>query len=173
MPSKQVTISARLSHEDAEFLSQIEINGAKTPSDKLRAIIAEARRRQSRSVDYAGCFQMIQEIILPVTQQIRQKEVENDTHSEVISRVAEWMPDALAFLISHFNQAKVKDDTQNMLQLEQGLVERVVRLMESFLQLAVTRHCPCYQPEVIQKKITPILDLCDIISSRQQSEKGA
>lgn len=173
MPSKQVTISARISHEDAEFLSQIEINGAKTPSDKLRAVIAEARLRRNRPLDYAGCFQMIQEIILPLIQEIREKEVENDVHSEVISRLAEWMPDALAFLISYFHQTKTKDDTQNMLQLEQGLVERIIRLMESFLQLAVTRHCPCYQPDVIQKKIMPILDLCDIISSRRQSEKGA
>lgn len=173
MPQKQVTISARISHEDAEFLSRTEIDGAKTPSDKLRAVIAEARLHRSRSLDYAGCFQMIQEIMQPVIQQIRQKEVENNVHSEVISRIAEWMPDALAYLISFFHQTQTTDDISNMLQLEQGLVERITRLMESFLQLAVTRNCPCYQPDAIQKRIMPILDLCDIISSRQQSEKGA
>ncbi len=173
MPSKQVTISARISHEDAEFISQMEINGAQTPSDKLRAIIADTRRRNSRVWDYAGSLQMIQEMILPIIQEIRKKEVENQVHSEVITRLAEWLPDALAFLISSISQTKNKDDQQMLLHLEQGLVERAIRLMESFLQMGVTSCCPCYKPDAIQQRITPILDLCDIISSRLQDKKGA
>lgn len=173
MPSKQVTISARISHEDAEFLSQIEINGAKTPSDKLRAIISESRRRHSQVFDYAGSLQMVQEMILPIIQNIRKKEVDNQIHSEVITRLAEWMPDALAFLISSIPQTQSNDDPQLLYHLEQGLVERLLRLMASFLQLTITGICPCYQPDAIQKRITPILDLCDIIASRQHDKKGA
>lgn len=173
MSSKQVTISARISHEDAEFLSEIEINGAKTPSDKVRAIIAEARRRRQITQDYAGNLQMIHEMILPVIQQIRKKEVENQIHSEVITRLTEWMPDAMAFLISQNSQPKDNDDRELLLHLEQGIVERLLRLMESFLQLAITGRCPCYQPDVILQRIAPVLDLCGIISNRQQDKKGA
>lgn len=173
MSSKQVTISARISHEDAEFLSEMEINGAKTPSDKVRAVISEARRRRQRSSDYAGNLQMIQEIIFPVIQQIRKKEVENQTHSEVITRIAEWMPDALAFLISSDTNTQNKDDLQMLLRLEQGMVERLFRLMESFLQLAISSRCPCYQPDTIHQRIAPVLELCDIIASRPQDKKGA
>lgn len=173
MSSKQVTISARISHEDAEFLSEMDINGAKTPSDKFRAIIAEAKRRRQMPQDYAGNFQMIQEMILPVIQQIRKKEVENQVHSEIITRIMEWMPDALAFLISLKFQTQTKDDLQMLLHLEQGIVERLFRLMESFLQLAITSRCPCYQPDAIHQRIAPVLDLFDIISSRQQDQKGA
>lgn len=172
MPSKQVTISARISHEDAEFISQLEINDAKTPSDKLRAVIAEARRRSARKMDYASSLQMVQEIILPVTQKIREKEVENSVHSEVLTRLTEWVPDALAFLISFTHQTDTKDEHQHMLQLEQGLVERLFRLMESFLQLAISSTCPCYQPDIIQTNISPVLELCEVISSRQHAEKG-
>ena len=66
MPSKTVPISARISHEDAEFISQLKINEATTPSDKLRAIISDAKRQRLRTQDYRGCFQMIQELLMPV-----------------------------------------------------------------------------------------------------------
>jgi hypothetical protein len=172
MSSKQVTISARISHEDAEFLSQLAINGAKTPSDKLRAIISEARQRSSLKLDYAGSLQMVSEMISPKIQEIRKKELENQVHSEVITRLAEWMPDTMAFFISDLPQTKANNERQILFNLELGLVERLFRLIESFLQLAVTSRCPCYKPEVIKERLTPILDLCDIISSRQSDKKG-
>jgi hypothetical protein len=172
MSSKQVTISARISHEDAEFLSQLEINGAKTPSDRLRAIISEHRRRSGMKLDYPGSLQMISEMILPKNQEIRKKELEHQVHSEVITRLAEWLPDAMAFFISAVPQTNTKDDQQILNDLELGLVERLFRLIESFLQLAVSSRCPCYQPDVIKERLTPVLDLCDIISSRLPEKKG-
>ncbi|NNK01139.1 MAG: hypothetical protein HKP58_12080 [Desulfatitalea sp.] len=165
-----MTISARISHEDAEFLSQMKINGAETPSDKLRGLIAEARRRHNTSLDYAGSLQMLHELIFPIIQQVRQKEVDHQVHSEVISRLSEWVPDTLAFLISFFPQTKSQDDLQNLLQLEQGLVKRLFLLLEAFLQLAISSHCPCYEPDTIQKRIRPVLDLCGIIANRQQAQ---
>ncbi len=167
MPSKQVTISSRITHEDAEFISQLEISGAKTPSDKFRAIIADARRRSLRKQDYAGSLQMIQEIILPVMQTIRKTEVENQIHSEIITRLAEWMPDTIAFLVSSISGQGKQEIKQNMLQLERGLSERLFRLMESILQLAITGRCPCYDKDTINRQIDPVLDLCQIIMSKR------
>lgn len=100
MPSKTIPISARVSHEDAEFISRLKINGATTPSDKLRAIIADARRQKSRTKDYRGCFQMIQELLMPVNETIRQVELDNHEHSELITRAVEWLPDVLAYIVS-------------------------------------------------------------------------
>ncbi len=44
---KKIQIGARVNEEDAEFLNLLEINGATTPNDKLRAIIEEARLFES------------------------------------------------------------------------------------------------------------------------------
>ena len=52
--SKTVSISARISHEDAEFLSSLTIEGATTPSDKLRALLADARQRHAGLQDYSS-----------------------------------------------------------------------------------------------------------------------
>ena len=172
MSSKQVTISARISHEDAEFLSRLEINGAKTPSDKLRAIISEAKIRNNRETDYSGSLAMIMDLVLPKIHEIRKKEVENNMHSEIITRMAEWIPDAMAFLISANLQTTNQEDQHLLEDLEQGLVDRLFRLLTSFLQLGVTDQSPCYRTDAIQRQITPILDLCDIISRRRQNKKG-
>ena len=64
MASKTVQISARISNEDAEFLSKLTINGAKTPSDKLRAIITQTRKRSIEIQDYTGCYKLIQDLVL-------------------------------------------------------------------------------------------------------------
>lgn len=167
MPSKQVTISARIPQEDAEYISQLTIDGAKTPSDKLRAIITEARQRSNREQDYAGSLHSIQEIIQPVLRKIRKIEVENQIHSEIVIRSAEWIPDAVAFLVSFILASDKQKPNEKMLQLEQGVTERLIRLMESVLQLAITEHCACYDPAIIQNKIGPVLELCRIIMAKK------
>lgn len=167
MSSKQVTISARIAHEDAEFISRLNLDEARTPSDKLRAIIAEARLRSSRDQDYSGSLQTIQELIQPVLRKIRKTEVENRIHSELLIRSAEWIPDAVAFLVSSISKIDEQNVNEQMLQLEQGVAERLVRLMESVLQLAITEHCACYDPEVIRRNVSPVLELCRIIMARK------
>jgi hypothetical protein len=39
-----------------------------------------------------------------------------------------------------------------MLQTEQGVADRLVCLMESILQLAITWRCACYDPKIIDRK---------------------
>ena len=167
MPSKQVTISARISQEDAEFISQLTIDEARTPSDKLRAIIADARLRSNRKQDYASRLQHIQELVQPCLRKIRKAEVENKVHSELIIRLTEWIPDALAFLLSSTSAQEDQDPTQALFQLESGVAERLIRLMESVLQLAITEQCACYDPDIMRTKIKPVLELSQIILAKK------
>ncbi|GAB6904243.1 conserved hypothetical protein [Desulfosarcina cetonica] len=163
MPSKQVTISARISDEDAAFLSGLAMGDAKTPSDKLRAIIAEARQRSQHTADYAGSLQAVQDMVQPVLRLMRNTEVENQVHSEVMSRFSEWIPDALAFLISSFSTADDEHRVEHLRQLESGVVDRLIRLMTAVLQLSITDQCACYDPAIMKAKIGPVLELSRII----------
>ena len=175
MPLKTIPISARVSHEDAEFISQLQINGATTPSDKLRAIIAEARRQRSRSKDYRGCFQMIQELLMPVIETIRQVELDNHEHSELITRSIEWLPDALAYIVSSAPQTSDDNSAEKIHRLEQGLADRVFGLIESVLQMGVTKRCPCYDTDTIAQRVEPILELAQVIQSTsiRKEKEGA
>jgi signal transduction histidine kinase len=167
MPAKQVTISARISAEDAEFISRLTIDDAKTPSDKLRAIIAKAKERSTRQRDYTGTLSDLQELIQPVVKEIRKTEVENQIHSELLIRLAEWIPDTAAFLISSILEESEAKTNEKMIHIEQGAADRLVRLMESILQLAVTRRCACYDPRIMDRRLDSVLELFQIIMARK------
>lgn len=168
--TKTVTISARIAQEDVAFLGQLSIENAKTPSDKFRAIISEARRRHENQQDFRGCLTMIQDMITPVGTHVRETELVEQKHSELVSRTLEWLPDTMAFIISIDAMKQGAIDREQLTQLENGLADRVFRLIESTLQLAVTQRSPCYDPSAMHSRVEPILDLLKAINVTQNSD---
>ena len=51
MAGKSLPFSVRLPHEDAEFIAGRHIDGAKTPSGKMRSIILDAALSEKRGAD--------------------------------------------------------------------------------------------------------------------------
>jgi hypothetical protein len=164
MASKTVSISARLSHEDAEYLSQLKINGATTPSDKLRAIIAEARQKSAQQHDYLGCLSIVQDLISPAADTVKDAENQLQLHSELVTRVMEWLPDVFAYIISASVPEEGECSPERLLQIEAALCNRIFRLIESVLQMGVTKRCPCYNDKLVAESIGPVLDLAQVIN---------
>jgi hypothetical protein len=161
---KAVTISARISQEDAQFLSQYKVEGAITPSDKLRAIITETRERQHRLKDYRGSINMFQSLLAPVDAEIRELELQHQTHSELITRILEWLPDMMAFIIASETKLNKNTKKAELEKIEEGIADRVFRLIESVMQMGVTQRCPCYDSKAISSRVEPVLDLARVIS---------
>ena len=164
-----VQIGARIPQEDAEFISQLKVNGATTPSDKVRAIIAEARRRQQGAQDYQAGLNMMNELLGPVITHVRQLELKQQVHSELVSRTLEWLPEVLAFAVSSTSGLQDDKDVNALGHFEQSLADRVFRLMESILQMGVTQRCPCYDRRTILDRIDPILDLTRVINQTRNT----
>ena len=163
-PGKAITISARIAQEDAEFLAKYKVSGAVTPSDKLRAILAEARGRHQRLKDFRGSIDMFQEMLAPVTAQIRELELKNHMHSELITRILEWLPDMMAYVVASEARLNQSTDKQGLMDIEEALADRVFRLIESVMQMGITRRCPCYKSNAISSRMEPILDIAQVIS---------
>lgn len=171
MAAKTVTISARIPSDDAEFISQLEISGATTPSDKLRAIIHETRQRQLVNQDYRGCITMMRDLISPVSTQTREQEHALHIHSELVTRVFDWLPDVMAYIVASAENENTQPDQDKLKELEDGVADRVFRLMESVLQMGVTQRCPCYNRQAIQDRVGPVLDLTRVIGMAHQQEE--
>lgn len=167
--ARTVPLSARVSEADADFIASLEIDGAKTPSDKLRAIIAEARQRQRGHQDYAGALAMMGDLLAPAMRRVRQAEHQEGIHSELLSRVGEWLPEAMAYLVAEGPSAA--NATEGLSELERGMADRVFTLMESMLQMGVTRRCPCYDQAVVSQRLEPVLDLARVILEQQPKTK--
>lgn len=173
MSEKMVPISTRVRQEDVEFISQLSIAGATTPSDKLRVIIADARRRAIGMQDYSSGFQLMQESFAPVRMYIREAELKTSCHSELVTRLIEWLPDMVAYLMSTMHRAGNDIDEADLKHLEQGATDRIFRLMESVMQMGVTQLSPCYDPSAIAVRIEPILELARVIIKQTKKEESA
>lgn len=161
---KKVQIGARVSEADAEFLNLLEINGAHSPSDKLRAIIQEARQRREYSQDFSGAYRMMTEQLGPAAEVLRNAEFETGSHSVLLARILEWMPEFYAYCISP-PDGEEEMSPEALKKYEKGAVDRVVRLFESILHLELSSQVTSYTPDVFRKYIGDLEKLIQIINT--------
>ena len=162
MPHKTKQVGVRLTDEEAEFLVGFKAENAATPSDKLRAIIDDARRRKLGTEDYAGSLKLIQDMMAPTTRIIRNSENSHRLHSELVTRLSEWVPECMAYLIAS-NGNETELDPAELKEVETALADRVFVLIQSVLQLAVTRRAPLYEESVLRDGVEPVLELATVI----------
>lgn len=168
MPGK-IPVSTRLSQDDADYLANLKVDGAVTPSDKLRAVIKEARQRDRGTEDYPGSLRMAMETLAPTLRIIRASEYAAGQHSELMNRVADWVQESFAYVVA-CNDAKTLLTEDELMAVESGLAQRVFALMESVLQMGVTQRASCYDPEVIRKGIGSVLDIAEVIRKTKGGE---
>jgi hypothetical protein len=167
---KKIQVGARITEEDADFLNLLKINGANTPSDKLRAIIEEARQRREYSQDFTGLFRMTQEQLGPNIEKIKNAEFENDIHSALLARILEWLPDFYAFCLSAISAEKL-ESTEELKKYEKGAVDRVARLLESLLHLELSNQTSSYDPHALRNHVVSLTNIIQIITKTAQHEE--
>ena len=167
MPQKTKQVGVRLTDEEAEFLAGFKAENAATPSDKLRAIIDDARRRKLGTEDYPGSLKLVQDMMAPTTRIIRSSENTYKLHSELVTRLSDWVPECMAYLIASNGNEQELDSSQ-LVEVEAAIAQRVVVLIQSVLQLAVTKQAPLYDSTVLRDGIEPVLELAAVISGQRQ-----
>lgn len=159
------TVSIRISNDDMEWLATLNLQGANTPSDKLRALVAQIRRQQEGAADYAAGSVWMRDLVTPLIAKLGAHENQNGAHSEVVRLVAEWVPQVMALLISETN---AHDTTQRWPQLEDRLTARVFQLITAVLRLAVTQKADCYDPNVLEKYLPQVTELVNVIAANRK-----
>lgn len=160
---KTIPISARISHDDAEFISALKIQGVTTPSEKVRVLISEARKRHEGMHDYRNSLMMYQDLLNRVVAETREIENEHHIHSELVSRLLEWLPDMMAFVTSMGMELQTTKSVEKLKALEEGITDRSFRVMNSVLQMGITDECPCYQSDAVAKRMSGIINLVNVI----------
>ncbi|MBU0960702.1 MAG: hypothetical protein KKD01_10160 [Proteobacteria bacterium] len=167
---KKVQIGARISQEDAEFISQLKIEGANTPSDKLRAIIENAKKKSEVPYDFTSSYRTIKEELDPIIEYVKETEHTQGNHSAVLARILEWMPDFYAFCLSALNPDSDRDN--NLIKFEKGATDRVFRLFESLLHLELSKQQTSYTPHAIRNHLESLEQLTQIINSTPKDKGG-
>jgi len=166
-------MSVRLDADDAAFLADLEIDGARTPSDKLRAVIAEARQRRLLERDYETALVIAGNLLGRVLREVRatEQQLHVHPHSEVMVRTVAWLEETAAVLLSsHLTPSEAR--AEQLYELEEALIERSCSLLQSFLQLAVAPDGMCYRSEVLEARLVPVLKLASLIEQQRELKHG-
>ena len=161
MPNKSVPFSVRLSQEDAEFVATLEIPGAITPSDKIRHIISEARKKNSPTQDFNRLLERFRDDLQPTSKDLNEFERESQQESDFLHYFADWLAHACAEFTAG------PEAVSDLKKHEARVARQVAKLTEYTMQLAVTSDAPCYDPVVIKKGIKRSVELAKLIDSTQ------
>ncbi|MCG8425868.1 MAG: hypothetical protein MI754_00765 [Chromatiales bacterium] len=160
---KSVPISVRISPTEAEFLAQLKIPDAITPSDKLRAIITDARKRTESPQSYTEASTMIHNWLSPIFENVHEAEITTGQYSALVAITKEWLQEFLTYTSLAGSFENNTSAQQNLESFEQGVAERTLRLSENLLQLALTKESRCYQADVISSRLQPIQEIAKLI----------
>ena len=163
MPDKSVSLSVRLTSDEAAFLAGYTPQGATTLSEKVRTVIAEAKQRRAGSENYADSLSFTEGLMGPAMHRLREIEAAHNIHSELLLALGHWLPDATASLIANVPSTRDKQGAEKLKKLEAMVADRVFALIEQILRLAVTGQSPCYDPSVVVSRTSTVVDLSEII----------
>lgn len=162
------TISIRVPDEDFQWLSSLQEADAKTPSEKLRALLARIRKQEAGMTSPEMCAAWMRALARPFLDTVSVHERTHKTHSDLVGFVSEWAPRIMATLVS----ARLSDGAsqEEALDVEAVLAQQCFQLFTSLLRAAVTTHPATYDEGVLDRYLPDIIEIADIIATRKRKE---
>ena len=163
MTETKTTISTRLGEADTEFLQRLEINGATTPSEKLRKMVTQARQRAGGAGSFREASNLLDDLLRPTRRIIAEHEHRTGTRSEPLEAMVNALAGALAELLAA-NRID-PDDREAMRALEARTIGQANALCTQILRLGLAPRVPCYDPSVLESPRARIYEVLDRLAS--------
>ncbi|WP_440223671.1 hypothetical protein ACQQ2N_00325 [Dokdonella sp. MW10] len=153
------TITIRLDEDDLTYLSSVELPGAANLSEKIRALLADARAQREGMHDAALAYDFTRRLFAGAERGIRSAELQAQMRSELVARVTAWLPDAAAIVLSaaELGSGDVRGRTERLRTLERQLGERTIGLLDTLLQMSLAGFPGCYEPEALARRAQPAI----------------
>lgn len=168
---KTTPLSVRVDDDDAAFLAGLEIDGARTPSEKLRALLHAERRRQEGIDDPLEAVDFFRDTFQPAKRRIRQQETIAGVRSDFLMKLYDRLPEIAGAAFSGPDEQN-KDSSNALMAFENDVLDNVFALIQETLELGLTTKNRCYDITGIEKRLTPVLEILELINISQQRRKG-
>ena len=162
------TISIRIPDDDFQWLLSMAEPGARTPSEKLRALVTRAREQGAGLSDYRRCAAWMRELVQPFTEAVADVERKHKIHSVLLATISEHVPQIMATLISEAPAGA--QDLEKAREAEALLAQQTFRLLAALLRAGVTSNPLTYNQQVFGSQLDDILEIAAIISTRKEKE---
>ena len=160
------TISVRISDDDFQWLLSLPEPGAKTPSEKLRALVAKAREQDGG--DYKRCAGWMRGLTQPFTEAVADVDHRYGMHSDLVAAVAEAVPQIMAIMITE--RPEGAHANEKAVEVEAALASERFRLFSGLLRSAITSTPATYDKQVLDDYLPDILEIAEILSTRKERE---
>lgn len=161
MAQKTVQLSVRVSDDDAAFLASLEIEGALTPSEKMRAILQAERQRHGAETTPNEMEDIIRSMMRRARLQVRTLEKERNVRSDLVARLYERIPELAGALIAGLGKRTPEE-------FESAMAADLYALIEEALSLALVSQNRVYDAGVAVPHLPPVLELADLIRKSHQ-----
>lgn len=162
--NNRIPISVRISQEDADFIANLDIEGANTPSEKIRELLKQARLAHTQMHDYGTALGAVEQFFQAAKHDVLHAEKEFGVHSHILARLFELLPDLSATLAADLPE---NADLDMLKKYEREVMWRIVRLADSILQLAVTGKGAAYDDGVLDE-LENTLKLAHIVQQAKE-----
>jgi hypothetical protein len=166
---KTVPYSVRLASQDAEYLASLKIEGAYTPSDKLRSIVSSARERDERGSEFLGCIRNIEELTAASVARVKEIENSNSLYSELLLPVVQLASEVVALFISGV-AGDDSDEIETLKQLEKKIADKMFTFFEKAVLMGMMEKNPCYSEQAIISRIQPLADIFEVLKNKSSKE---
>jgi len=164
------TISIRVPDEDFQWLSSLQESDAKTPSEKLRALLARTRKQEAGMTSPEMCAVWMKALAQPFAESLSAYERKHKIHSDLIGAVAEWGPQIMATLVS--TRLASEAGREQAVEVEAILAQQCFRLFATLLRAGVTTHPATYDRDVLDRYLPDIIEIAEIIENRKEREQS-
>lgn len=168
-------LSVRMSPEEMLMLSELHLDDAVTPSDKIRRLIKWGHRQQQSRSSYAEALSVAEDRLAPTVRKLRQHEAEQHVHSDLLLQSLAWLPDMFALAGTALQGDAAKEDgTKVAHTLEDDVAERIFSLLLTVLKMGLTPTAHCYRSSHLTDRLPAVLELCRLLDQtlRAREEKS-
>lgn len=159
-------MSLRISDRDADFLARFEVDGATTPSEKIRYLLTQARERDDlESPQDAG--PVVRELLGRGRRRWRAAEDETGLRSDLALKLYDRAPDLFGILMAGPTSPSDLND------FEKSLVTEVARILEDLLAQHLMKSTRCYRPGVLAKELEPSLRTLRYLTDERKEDDNA
>lgn len=171
-PAASRPVSVRLNPEELAQLDALELPGARTAGQKLRALLSSARELSPDAGDYPAQLARMQAQVQPVIQAAREAEHEIGLRSELVPRVADGLAEAMAWLLTQ-TRGEEPLDREALTRLEAGMADRSAALARHLFEVYLSGDPAAYDRAALAERVEPITALAALASRPARAAEKA
>ncbi|KZL17955.1 hypothetical protein PsAD2_02688 [Pseudovibrio axinellae] len=158
MPSRSISLSVRLTQEESETLARLNFPDARTPSDKIRALIA-APEESFGSLEQGTHTFAARKLLKPASDMLDQ----NQNQSDTLRLLTDRLPLLLGELANRSDQGDLKET-------ETAITEDFFELVELVLQAGLRRNPRLQNPELFKELVDDMRSSTELLRNRLNSK---